>query len=83
MEVGHWGQAQCQALGLECDLILLPPPDRGDKYEVKEEGMSVQPDSPILFDIPEGIPTDIDFLERLGQPSTDLSRTRPLANRQK
>ncbi len=28
--------------------------------------MSVQPDSPILFDIPEGIPTDVEFLERLG-----------------
>ncbi len=28
--------------------------------------MSIQPDSPILFDLPEGIPSDADFLERLG-----------------
>ena len=28
--------------------------------------MSIQPESPILFDIPEGWPTDGDFLERLG-----------------
>ncbi len=28
--------------------------------------MSAVPDSPILFDIPEGIPTDAEFLEGLG-----------------
>ena len=28
--------------------------------------MSKQPDSPILFDLPEGIPSGADFLERLG-----------------
>ena len=28
--------------------------------------MSIQPDSPILFDIPEGMPADAKFLERLG-----------------
>jgi hypothetical protein len=28
--------------------------------------MCIQPDSPILFDIPEGVPSDAEFLERLG-----------------
>jgi hypothetical protein len=28
--------------------------------------MSIQPDSPILFDLPEGVPSDAEFLERLG-----------------
>jgi len=28
--------------------------------------MPVEPDSPILFDIPRGTPTDADFLERIG-----------------
>ena len=51
-----------------CDLILLRPSDRGDINEVKEERMSVQLDSPILFDIPEGEPADIEFLEGLGHP---------------
>ena len=28
--------------------------------------MSIQPNSPILFDLPEGVPSDAEFLERLG-----------------
>ncbi len=28
--------------------------------------MSIEPESPILFDLPEGVPSDAEFLERLG-----------------